>query len=459
VTKRVLIVVSSYRPTIIADMHRARLLAQELPACGWEVEVLVPDATYQRPETLEPRADLFFAADTPVHDVPAWMPGLFRSLGMGSISWRAMWPMYKQGQKLLASRRFDIVYFTTTSFGLFCLGRVWHRQLGVPYILDFHDPWYRSLFKYVTTTKRWKWHLSRWLAKRMEAFAIADAAAIVSVSASFLNDLLARYAASGAPWLSPRRHEVIPFAATERDLRLVATQPTATQAIGTQPTGTLTNLNDGLLHVVYVGAGGGIMADSLQALCQAIHHLRGSEPELVNRLRIHLYGTESSWREGDIKVLAELARREGAGDLVKESPTRKTYLESIQLAQAADGLLVLGVDDAGYMPSKLFAYLLLGKPVIASFHGASPAATFLEQKIDLVELIRFGEPGASSIEEAAAALKRFLLDMSAGAQRDRAGLLDGQLAPAMARQHAELFEQVLAPEASPPASLAELSLR
>ena len=44
---RVLIVTSTYAPAMIADMHRARQLAWELPKLGWQVEILTPDVSYQ----------------------------------------------------------------------------------------------------------------------------------------------------------------------------------------------------------------------------------------------------------------------------------------------------------------------------------------------------------------------------------------------------------------------------
>ena len=61
--RRVLIVTSSYAPTMIADMQRVRQLAWELPKLGWEVEVLSPSTEYQ-PATCvdEDSAGFFFAA-------------------------------------------------------------------------------------------------------------------------------------------------------------------------------------------------------------------------------------------------------------------------------------------------------------------------------------------------------------------------------------------------------------
>src|SRR4051794_884424 len=70
VTRRVLIVTGSYYPTIVADMHRARHLAWEMSKVGWEVEILCPDESYQRPEWIEEDSSPFFAPGTATHLVP-----------------------------------------------------------------------------------------------------------------------------------------------------------------------------------------------------------------------------------------------------------------------------------------------------------------------------------------------------------------------------------------------------
>src|SRR5947199_10701328 len=48
--RRLLLVTSSYAPVTMADMHRVRHLAWELPKQGWEVEVLAPNAEFQSSE-------------------------------------------------------------------------------------------------------------------------------------------------------------------------------------------------------------------------------------------------------------------------------------------------------------------------------------------------------------------------------------------------------------------------
>ena len=123
--RRVLIVTSSYAPTMIADMHRARHFAWELPRVGWNVEVLCPDSSYQRPSCIDKDSVQFFSPTTEIHFVTAYHPAVFSALNVGSIGWRAFIPMLRTGRQLLKSGRFDLVYISTTQFVLFLLGQAW----------------------------------------------------------------------------------------------------------------------------------------------------------------------------------------------------------------------------------------------------------------------------------------------------------------------------------------------
>jgi hypothetical protein len=58
--RRVLIVTSSYAPTMIADMQRVRQLAWELPKLGWEVEILSPSTEYQQATCVDEDSAVFF---------------------------------------------------------------------------------------------------------------------------------------------------------------------------------------------------------------------------------------------------------------------------------------------------------------------------------------------------------------------------------------------------------------
>ena len=209
-------VTSSYAPTTIADMHRARHLAWELPELGWEVEVLCPNLDFQRPEYLDPASGAFFNPQIVTHQVAPLGSWLFRLLRMRSIGWRALWPLHRAGAALLSSKRFDLIYITTGNFVFFCLARGWTRKFNVPCVLDYHDPWVRDRIRYDTTDHTLKLRVSAWLSSSMERWAVKGASGIVSVSSVYLDELRSRY--PGSRCLEEQRCQVIPFAGREGDM-------------------------------------------------------------------------------------------------------------------------------------------------------------------------------------------------------------------------------------------------
>lgn len=414
---RVLVVATAYRPAMLADMHRARMLAWTLPALGWDVEILAPDAAEVRQDAVDPDADDFFAPAVPVHAVRARARWLFEALGSRSLAWRTLIPAHNAGARLLRARHFDLVYLSTTTFNYFLLGPAWRRRFGVPYVLDYHDPW--------ATSPR-----ARARDRFMERLCVASAAGIVAVSPAYLGSLQAHYGNVRSAWAAPGRNAVIPFAAREEDLALAAASPER-------------RAGDGEISLVYVGAGGPIMARSFALLCGTFAALRASGNPQVERVRLRLYGTTYGWREGERKPLEDIARDCGVGGLVSEDPRRVSYRRSLQLLLASDGAVVLGVDDAAYMPSKLFTYALSGKPLLASLRQESPAAEHFGRGGALGHLVTFDASAQMPREQACAAMAAFLDEAAARPPIDRRSLLKPWLAHAMARAHVRLFEACL----------------
>src|ERR1035437_8264940 len=142
--RRVLIVTSSYAPTMIADMQRVRQLAWELPKLGWDVEVLSPSTQYQTAACVDEDSVGFFSPNSQVHFVPEMCPSLFRSAGIGNIGWRALLPLWLVGKRLLQQRHCDLIFISTAQFPMFLRGRIWRRRLGLPFVVDLHDPLYQE---------------------------------------------------------------------------------------------------------------------------------------------------------------------------------------------------------------------------------------------------------------------------------------------------------------------------
>jgi hypothetical protein len=153
-------------------------------------------------------------------------------------------------------------------------------------------------------------------------------------------------------------------------------------------------------------------------------------------------------------MLHEIAVRHGLGHIFHERPAQVSYFDSLRLAFEADGLLILGVDDIGYTPSKLFNYLLFGKPVLACFQQGSPAEAFMLRHPETGALLQFGGEAAMPDERGVQVVRDFLQQASHGGRIDRGSLVADFLAPAMAERHAELFDRIVgeplpAPHAQP----------
>jgi glycosyltransferase involved in cell wall biosynthesis len=418
---------------MIADMHRARQLAWELPSLGWDVEVLAPNASYQLSSCVDDDSAEFFSPGGVIHFVPQRWSSLFERVGLRSIGWRAIIPMLHEGNKLFGDGDFDLIYFSTTQFPLFLLGPLWKRRFGVPFVLDFHDPCYRQGPPAPVWARPSIKHLiSRWISKYVESYATIGASGLIAVSPNYIDVLRRRYLHARPDWLDPRRNAVIPFGALPFDLDEVTSRLTSRD-----------QTNEPKARIVYVGAGGPIMLRSFSFLCSVLSYLRQRLPELLEGISIELYGTLLGWRTGDQKHLIELARSQKLADVVREYPGRVSYRRSLELLVGSDGALILGVDDVGYMPSKLFTYALSGKPLLAAVREEGPAFAQFRRNPELGHALWFRESETMQLADAAVVVTAFLRDVIARRNSDRRAMLESFLARRMAECHADLFEASL----------------
>jgi hypothetical protein len=241
----------------------------------------------------------------------------------------------------------------------------------------------------------------------------------VSVSPNYLEQLQSRY--PNAPALQAGRTMVVPFGAMVRDF----------------PDGSAIT-NNAPRKIVYVGAGGSIMSKSFARICELISRL---DESIFNTLHIDLYGTDTGWEPGKPKTLELIAARYGMEKFVSEYPLYISYSKAIAKISAADGLLILGVDDPAYMPSKLFLYALTGKPLLVCLHARSQANRYFAELPNLGHLIHF-ECDRNAPDELSL-LKKFLDEVRDRTHFDRRILLDPYLSPSLARRHADFFQRCL----------------
>jgi hypothetical protein len=128
---------------------------------------------------------------------------------------------------------------------------------------------------------------------------------------------------------------------------------------------------------------------------------------------------------------------------VEEDPRRLSYRRSLEALADADGALILGVDDQGYMPSKLFSYALSGKPLLVCVRRDGPAFGAVRRDPALGHALWFSPAGDMPNDEAATVAGAFLDEVIARRTFDRTAALRPHLAQAMAERHLALFEACL----------------
>lgn len=426
--RRVLVVTSTYKPAMAADMHRARLLAWELPKLGWDVEILSPDATFQPATWLDRDSDPLFAPEVASHGVSAFCSRFFRLLGIGNIGWRALLPLVRAGRGLLKRRRFDLIYISTAHLPLFLLGVLWRRH-NVPFVLDLHDPCFKK-DAVVLRPGHVKRAMGQFLSWYIESRCARAAAGLIAVSPEYIETFRHRYAADGPGWASAGRTAVIPFGGAPGDLQVARSNPPVH--------------NDARIRrMIYVGTGGPIMRRSFEVFCSTLSLLKAEDPELLAPMRFEFYGTSPGSRQGETTAFTAIARDHAVAELIFEYPERVSYRRSLEILLGNDGALILGVDDSGYMPSKLLNYALSGKPLLAVLRAGTPGLALFRATANPGHVLEFGDDSKAVASERAQNLKTFVHEVAARQTFDRDAVLEPYLSPSAARRHAEVFDACL----------------
>jgi hypothetical protein len=113
---------------------------------------------------------------------------------------------------------------------------------------------------------------------------------------------------------------------------------------------------------------------------------------------------------------------------------------------SSDGLLILGVDDPAYMPSKLFTYALTGKPLLVCLHKNSQANQYFDNAQLLGHLVHFD--GQCEDESERGKVLEFLCEVRERRRFDRRKQIAPYLSDNAAKRHADFFERCLAANGS-----------
>jgi hypothetical protein len=364
--RRVLIVSPHFPPVNAPDHQRIRTALPYLAEGGWEAEILTVNPA-EVPHRQDALLQQTLPATLPIHTVEALPQRLTKLIGLGNVGWRCLPHLAQAGNRLLAQQSFDLIFFSTTIFPVMILGPYWQQRFGIPFAVDFQDPWRvdRAPAGHHRPGGRLKYAVDKALATFWEPRVMQRVSQVVSVSPAYPETLQRRY-----PWLKPEQFTVLPFGAPESDFAQLPQLPVRQ---------THFDPNDGRQHWVYVGRGGPDMAPALEGLFRGLQQVRSQSPHLTANLHLHFIGTSYAPAAQAPKTIEPIAAAQGVADLVTEHPQRVPYFEAQKLLTESDVVLLIGSADAKYTASKLYPAVLAKRPILAVFHQASSVVSILQQ--------------------------------------------------------------------------------
>ena len=369
-----------FPPDSSAASHRVRLLAPHLGEAGWTPTVVtLHRSAYEG--RLDPGLEALVPPSVRVVRAPAWRPGATRWTGLGDLGLRAFTGLRQTCRDLLSRERFDALFITVYPVYPALLGPTLKAAFGVPFVLDYQDPWVgawgQSVGGGVDGAVDWKSRVSRRLGMWLEPRAVRAADAIVAVSQGTIDGIVKRL-----PDAQRLPHSVIPLGFESDDFESLSRRP---------PMASTFDAKDGLVHLCYVGTLLPTGVETLRLLLSGLARARRQDPAAA-RLRLHFFGTSNQSRSVEYRVLP-MARDLGVAEAVTELPGRLDYLDALAVLIDASAILMLGSSERHYTASKLYPALLAKRPILALFHEASSVVSILRTAASepSVRIVTYGD--------------------------------------------------------------------
>ena len=359
--KNLLIIYPHWPPSNLAGVHRPRLIANYINEFGWHPIVLtVKPEYYEEPpdydiiKTVAPHVEVIYTDARPVPK-----PRIYGDIGLRSFGY-----LKRKALEIIHARRIDFIWIPIPSFYTALLGRILHDRTGIPYGIDYIDPWVRN----ISNRRNWRAVLSNAAAYVLEPIAVKKAALISGVSRAYFEPVLKRNFSAGQEPVTV----AMPYGFDPGDHKIKPAKiELPWQGCNCRP-------------VVYAGAFLPMSGYFIQELFRAIRqmHDQGIMPKDI---RLYFIGTGNYTH----KSISEYAREAGVDQYVTEIRERFPYLHILHFLSQAYGVMVIGSTERHYTASKIFQALLSQRPVFSVFHHQSLTVNILEDARADAYLVRY----------------------------------------------------------------------
>jgi len=342
-----------FSPSSYPPANRVRLFSNHLESFGWKPIVITV-----QPEFLEEDPDWDFARLIPesleVIRTKALPVGWTRKIGIGDLGIRSIYFQLQAAKRICRERKIDLLFIPGPPWHTFLVGPLIKSEFGIPYVMDYIDPWVMSLGENDPPWTKAYWF--RKMALLLEPYAVRHVDHVVAVSDGTNDGVRNRY-----NFLPQEIFTGIPYGGEPSDFEYVRQHPKKNSFFDPR---------DGNFHFVYIGAMLPKAYDTLKSLFKALLQIKDMQPELYQRVRCHFIGTTYAANPGR-GLVKPIAEDMGLGDIILEHPKRIPYLDAVNVLCQADGILVLGTTETHYTASKIYPCIMANKPILAMFHKSS----------------------------------------------------------------------------------------
>lgn len=361
--KKLLIIYPHWIPSNQVGVQRARLIVNFLERYGWKPVVLSVSPEFYE-EKLVPELEHTVREKLKIY----WCDARKVKRGfrlVGDIALRAYGQLTAKALEIIEKEKIDFIWSPLPSFYTSLICRKVHDKTGIPYGLDYMDPWVHDFPGARFMNKAW---LAKRVAQLLEPIAVRKASLLTGVSELSYTPVIERN-----PHLKGIITGYMPLGFDAHDYEV-------------KPTNRIL-LWDGdgdVIPVIYAGAFLPKAHYYVDCMMEVLARLR-KENKLNPKVRFYFVGTG----KGNLRTVNDYAIKHGVGDIVSERTARISYLEVLNNLRQAFGVLAIGNIEPHYTASKIFQTLLSGNRVFPIFHQASTVNDILRESHADKFLVRY----------------------------------------------------------------------